>query len=134
MSDITPAIATPAPGDILSGDLLVESIGNEVRIWQAITVDGKLRVRLQAKSWVFMRERVLQTVSDNKVQAAPDMTVTKLYCRKDRQKGFQILRKYFPDASVAHFFYSGCGPSGQRWNFSKDYYTCTLARVEVSGS
>lgn len=130
-NELTPAISAPIVSDIQAGDMLVENIGNEVRFWHAISVEGKIRVRLTARSWVFMRERVLQSVSGNTIVPAADLTVAKLYSKKDPQNGMTLLLKYFPETAVAHFCYSGCGPSGHRWGFGKGWRTLSSARVEV---
>ncbi|TXH12140.1 MAG: hypothetical protein E6R03_13465 [Hyphomicrobiaceae bacterium] len=131
-NETTPAIATPVVSNLQPGDMLVEVIGNEVRFWNAITVDGKMRVRLTARSYTMFRERVLQDNSSAKFVPASDLTPRKLYNAKDRQKGMSLLRQYFPDVAVAHFFYSGRGPSGHHWGFfPNSHYTLTSAPVEV---
>jgi len=126
-NEVVPTIATMTSTAILPGHRLIEVVGNEVRVWVALTVDGKLRVRLTHRSSVFMRQRVIINNSDGKMVEAPDFTPTRLY-KKDGSAP-ALIRKYFQDQETTtfHLFYSGRGPSGHMWNFmSNDHYTVTL--------
>lgn len=126
-NELVPAIATPTVSAILPGHHLIEVVGNEVRVWVALMVDGKLRVRQTHRSLVFLRKRVLMNTSSGSMVDAPDLTPTRLY-KKDGSAA-ALIRKYFPDQEITtfHLFYSGRGPSGHMWNFmSNDHYTVTL--------
>lgn len=102
---------------IQAGDLLVEIVGNESRIFQ-VGEDGK-KVKLLARSFVFFKQRMIQWEgrTEHKACEASDFTSAKLYNKKDRKAGALLVKKYFPEATRVHFFYAGHGPSGSYWNF-----------------
>lgn len=120
---------------IAPGDVLVEVQGAEVRFWLAFERGEQVKVRLIGKSFAFMGERVLQSIINSDtaapkvLRAAPELTSARIYSAKNRTAGGRSALAAAVElvgAPVArvHFYYSGCGPSGQRWGFGdKDHYT-----------
>ncbi len=112
---------------IVAGDIVVEVVGNEPRIWR-VQEDGR-KLKMVGHSYVFMRQRGIQFVAprDGKhFYSAPNFTVARLFNRKNRESGAALVRSYFPEAVGVniHFFHQGSGPSGNYWCFSKDsHYT-----------
>jgi len=105
------------------GDVVVEALGAELRFW-AVLPEGK--VRMFAKSFAFMGERVMQSVTlDGPFRAIPakELTGTKVY--KNKVAGAALVRKFVGELtgtvcnSTVHLYYSGTGPSGQRWGFAE---------------
>lgn len=106
---------------VQDGDYCVEVVGNEARFWLASqTEKGGIKVRQIAVSYKMPRfNRILQNIDGRTMTEAADLTNTRLYPRDRGDSGFQLVRKYFPEAKRVHFFYNGHGPSGHLWCFTK---------------
>ncbi len=103
------------------GDILVEAIGAEVRFWLRVE-DSK--IQQIGRSFSFMGERVLQDVRTGRpVREAPELTVARLWPKKAENRPaalaavIQAAKDMGHEATRAHFYYSGAGPSGARWGF-----------------
>lgn len=111
------------------GDIIIESVGPEVRWWVAVEENGKQRVRMIGRSYAFMGQRVLQAQDGTlrKVDASK-LTPARIYSRKDREAGAKLALRAACDLAQTdvgdrvHLFYAGNGPSGLRWCFSADGY------------
>lgn len=93
--------------NLAEGDLVVESIGAELRFWSRVDKG----YRNIAKTIMCFGERSLLLYNDtvhNEIIAAPDLTVSKVY----KKNTAELLNKYFPDYKMAHLYYAGNGPSG----------------------
>ena len=108
---------------VAAGDMFIEAIGAEVRFWQVLPDGRKLR-RIGTSCTMLRCGRSLVNYDDAgkmTLTSAIDLTVTRIYNRKDPAAGAALVRRYLPEVTGAlHFCYSGCGPSGQRWGFSND--------------
>lgn len=119
----------------IPGDVIVESVGKDLRMWEVIEKDAKIKIRHVATSNTFRGLRYVTFVSGSRpmLSEASAYTVAKIY-KGDAKFVIDAMQALF-DAPVrrVHLYYAGRGPSGNLWGdpFTRDEQThYTLDREE----